>query len=92
MQAVADFRGEIAAVADTPQDDPQIGAFARRRPSGRKLGYRVAEQPVRQLVELSGDHFENVGETVGDRVHQPGENSGAGERVGLVRKVAVDKS
>ena len=86
------FRGEVAAGADATQDDPQIGAFARRRPLCRELSNRVAKQPVRQAVELGGDHFENVREAVDNGIHQPGKYRGAGERVGLVRKVAVDKS
>ena len=78
-------------MADAAQDDPQIGAFARRRAPCGRLGRRAAKQPVRQLIQVGGDIFENVGEPVGDRIHQPGKYGGAGQRVGFGRKIAVGK-
>ena len=51
-------------MADAPQDDPQIGAFAGRRAPSGGLGGRGAEQPVRQRIELGSDVFENVRGTV----------------------------
>ena len=76
-------------MADAAQDDPEIGAFARRRAPRGGLGGRAAEQPVRQRVEFGGDVFENVGEAIGDRVHQPGKDRSAAQRVALGRQVAI---
>ena len=53
------------------------------------LGGRAVKQPVRQGVELGGDVFENVGETVGNRIHQPGKDGGAGQRIGLGRQLVL---
>jgi hypothetical protein len=44
---------------------------------------------VRQRIEFAGDTFENVGEAVGNRVHQAGKDRSTAQRVTFCRQVTV---
>src|SRR5215469_9223974 len=68
-----------------------IRRSALSRAGGRALGDRIAEQPMRQRIEFAGDAFEDISETVGNRVDQPGKNGSTCQRVALIRKIPVDK-
>ena len=69
-QAVADLRGEIAAAADPPEDDAKIGGGARRAAIAAGFDRAGPEKPMRHIVELCGDAFENIGDAIDDRIHQ----------------------